>query len=104
MPSTLNRRLAVIVALAGGCLGEASTALAQLSVVSTIPARHEITVPRNAVVAVTFDRPVDPASFTNRSFHVFGKVTGVVTGKLLFENENLTATLNLDSTFAPPTA
>ncbi len=89
MPSTWTRCVVAVVALAGGAGGLGGPcAFGQLAVMGTTPARNEITVPRNAPIRITFDRPVDPASFTSRSFHVFGKVSGVITGPLLFENEN----------------
>ncbi len=39
-------------------------------------------------IGVEFDEPVDPASFNEHSFMVFGRWTGVCPGKFTFENNN----------------
>jgi hypothetical protein len=72
----------------------AGSARAQMAVSSVSPARNSVTAPRAGPIAVRFDRAVDPATFTARSFHVFGKVTGVVRGSLAFSKDGRTATLS----------
>lgn len=87
-----------VVARALGLAGAAammavSTATAQLTVVSTSPGINAGNVPRNAAISVTFDRAVDPTSFTGANFKVFGKWTGAITAAPVFSNGNQTVTV-----------
>ncbi len=68
-------------------------ALAQLTVVSHSPTRNQNSVVLNTSISVTFDRAVDPATFTSANFKLFGKLTGPMVGALTFTNSNQTATL-----------
>lgn len=71
-------------------------ARAQLTVVSTSPGLNANNVAPGAPVSVTFDRPVDPASFTPSSFKLFGKLSGIIQpdgGALQFSNGDRTVTL-----------
>jgi methionine-rich copper-binding protein CopC len=80
-------------------LALAAAAGAQTAVVSTAPAMNASNVPRAATISLTFDRPMDPATFTYANFKVFGKVTGpIVPGQagvpaLAFSNRDQTVTL-----------
>jgi hypothetical protein len=73
-----------------------------LTVVSISPARHTLTAPPAAVIEVSFDRAVAPASFTASpfAFHAFGERTGPVTGALTFLSGNTIARLTPDAPFA----
>ncbi|MFN0131757.1 MAG: FG-GAP-like repeat-containing protein [Phycisphaerales bacterium] len=71
----------------------AAPATAQLAVVSTQPPINGINVPRSSALSVTFDRPVNPATFTPASFGAFGKVSGPIVGSVAFSNGDQTVTL-----------
>ena len=75
------------------CAAASPDAAAQLAVVSTSPAINAGGVPRNASISVTFDRAVDPATFTAPNFRAFGKWSGAAAGTLTYSNLNRTVTL-----------
>ncbi len=73
-------------------LGATPAAIAaDLAVLATQPARHELAVPRDTDVVVDFDRAVDPASLppAAATFLVFGKQTGPAAGTFALENGGL---------------
>ncbi|MFN7021583.1 MAG: FG-GAP-like repeat-containing protein [Phycisphaerales bacterium] len=86
----------VSIAAAVSTLLTNSPSLAQLTVQTTSPAMNAHNVDRNQPVSVTFDRPVNPASFSPLNFRVFGKLTGVVDGSLTFTNGGRTVSLAPD--------
>ena len=53
-----------------------AAAVAQLTVVSTDPAANSMTATPGTAIAVSFDRPVDPATVTSNSFWAFGRWSG----------------------------
>ena len=75
---THSFRLALCVALS------ASTASAQLSVVSIEPARHTL-AGVDASVTIDFDRALDTATVPG-AFSVFGRMSGTKTGTTIFAN------------------
>jgi hypothetical protein len=74
-------------------------ALAQLAVVSTSPGLNANNVDRAAPIVITFDRPVDTATFTPANFRVFGKIRGPVTGAQSWSNGNRTLTFQPGAAF-----
>ncbi len=69
-----------------------SLASAQMSVVSITPSQNANNVLRSSPCVVTFDRPVDPSTFTPANFHLLGKVSGVISGSYSFSNGNRSVT------------
>lgn len=68
------------------------SASGQLSIVSTQPTLNANNVPGNGAISVTFDRAVDPATFSAANFKVFGKLSGPVVGETTFTVGNTVAT------------
>lgn len=79
----------------------ASTACAQLAVVSTSPPLNASNVDLRAPIVVNFDRPVNPATFTSDHFWAFGRSSGTVVGTITFSNGNQSVTLTPDHRFQP---
>lgn len=76
--------------------GAAATA-GSLTVVALEPAARSLTAARDSAVAVTFDRPVDPATVIARdTFWAFGRWSGPVDGAFSFEDGNQTVVLTPD--------
>lgn len=74
-----------------------------LAVTTTSPAINAINVASNTPVVVSFDRAVDPTTFTDANFRVFGKLTGPlapVGGMPVFSNGNQTVTFTPTRTLA----
>jgi FG-GAP-like repeat/Bacterial Ig-like domain len=71
----------------------ASRLCAQLQVVSTQPGLNARNVSSGAPISATFDRPVNPATFTTQNFWAFARWSGPVAGAITFSNGNQTATL-----------
>jgi hypothetical protein len=69
-----------------------SQAQAQMQVVGVSPTQNANNVLRSGTYTVTFDREVDPTTFTATNFHLLGKVTGPVAGTIGFSNGNRTVT------------
>ncbi len=87
-------------ALICACLGAPALA-ADLQVISVVPARHALHVPRDADIAINFDKPVRPESIVLLdSFWAFGRWSGTVTGTLSFSNGDTTVTLAPDQPFS----
>jgi hypothetical protein len=61
-----------------------------LHVVSVSPSFNEIANNENPEILIEFNTPVEPASFNNISFSVFGERTAYHNGQLKFTNENKT--------------
>src|SRR5262249_14099880 len=78
---------------AGVTVLSASRLCAQLQVVSTQPALNALNVSAGAPLSVTFDRPVNPATFTTQNFWAFARWSGPVPGAVAFSNANRTVTL-----------
>ncbi len=78
----------------GGAVGDNSAFL------SSVPPLNAGNVDRSTNISVTIDRPVNPASVTNRTFHAFGKNSGPVSGTISFSNANQTITLDPTSPLA----
>jgi hypothetical protein len=70
----------------------ATGAAAQLVVTSTLPALNALNVPGAAAVQVTFDRAVNPATFTQPHFNLFGRFAGPIAGTFSFSNQDRTVT------------
>jgi len=83
-----------LVLLAGATLAQA-----QLAVTTTQPGLNAINVPVGSPVRVTFDRPVDPASFTPENFWVFARHSGPVEGVCTFSDDARTAIFTPDRAF-----
>lgn len=97
----MNTALRPLLALCGVAI-VSQAAMAQLAVTGTSPVLNASNVNRNSAVSVTFDRPVNPSTFTvNQSFRVFGKLRGVVNGSLAFSNGNQTVTFTPSAAFMP---
>jgi hypothetical protein len=87
-----------LVAIAGLC-AITSVASAQLTVQSISPTRNALNVARNTNISITFDRAVDPATFTPQNFHVFGRWSAGKPGPVSFSPDNRTVTLNPNNDF-----
>ncbi len=77
----------------------ASTAMGQLAVVSTSPNLNANNIDRSSPIVVTFDRPVNTATFTNSNFRVFGKLRGVINGTKTWSNGDTTLTFQPNAPF-----
>lgn len=88
------RRPSLLLAL----LFSAATAHAQLQVLSTTPALNAHAA-AGATIAVTFDRAVNPATFTAATFRAFGNGSGPVAGTLAFSAGNTVVTLTPNGPF-----
>src|SRR5947208_3632701 len=74
-------------------------ALGQLNVVSTDPPLNAQNVSLVATIAITFDRPVDPTTFTDQSLWCFGRWSGPRTSQMVFSNANRTVQLTAHGAF-----
>ena len=74
---TLSTNLLTAVAVAGLC---STITLGQMAVTPTLPLMNANNISRTTQVSVTFDRPIDRITVVPANFHVFGKVTGPLTG------------------------
>jgi hypothetical protein len=99
MTHVLGHRAGVAWSLAVLGVG-ATSAFAQLAVTSTSPAINASNIARNAPISVTFDRAVNPATFTAANFKAFARWSGPVTGSLVFSNADRTVTLTPAHAFA----
>ena len=72
----------------------------ELTVVTTQPVRHALTVPLAATISVTFDRAVNPATVTHNNFNAFARWSGPVSGTFAYSNANQTVTLTPTRTFS----
>ena len=77
------------------------SASAQLIVTSTSPLINANNVPRTAQIVVNFDRPVNPATFTQGEFYAFARWMGRIQGALTYSNGNATVTLTPSTPMAP---
>ena len=66
-----------VVALAGPCL-------AQMQVITAAPTPRGRSAPLDASISLTFDRPVDPKTVTDRTFWAFARRSGRVRGWVPF--------------------
>jgi hypothetical protein len=71
-----------------------------LDVISVEPSPRSIGAAPTAVIRATFDRPVDPATFTTDRFWGFGRISGAVRGAFAFSADALTVTLVPDHPLA----
>lgn len=62
-----------------------------LEVLSVWPTPEDLDAPRDAVVTVAFNKPIDPATLTQRSFHVLGRWSGPVSGRLILLDDRTVA-------------
>lgn len=65
----------------------------QLAVRSVAPPNAALNVPTRHPITVHFDRPVDPATITPKSFSAFAKVSGPLAGSYVFSDGGATVTL-----------
>lgn len=65
-----------------------------LEVESVSPPRAILTASNAAPISITFDRAIDPASITPRSFHAFSRGAGALLGSFQFSPDGRTVTLN----------
>ena len=63
---------------------------AKLSTLSVSPRQDSTTAAATGDIAISFDRPLDPASISNDKLKVFGRWSGVVSGSVLLANNNST--------------
>lgn len=96
MPAARSLPLAVLAATLA-----TAAAAGELQVVATNPPRHAGTVAAGTAIAITFDRPLAPASITAGSFRAFGRASGTVTGAFTFSGADQTVTLTPSRPFAP---
>lgn len=80
-------------------LGMCGSLQAQLAVVSTTPLLNESNVLSGAPISITFDRPVNPSTFTAANIQVFGKLVGPALGSIAYSNGNQTVTITPSRTF-----
>lgn len=68
----------LLAALIGGCKKDDNDAIVGICplVISTNPANLAINVPLNQIIDVTFNKKMDPASFSQASFSLFGGAPG----------------------------
>jgi hypothetical protein len=94
---SLHLCVSVFLSLAAG-----NAAFAQdLTVLSVDPPARTLTATRNTAIRVTFDRPVDPASFiANRTFWAFGHWSGAAIGSFSFSAGDTVVTLTPDRAFS----
>ncbi len=85
------------LALAFGALPAAG---GELTVVAASPAPRSLDVPVASSIAVTFDRPVDPASVAAASFWALGRAGGLAPGDFSFSPDGQTVTLDPTGAFA----
>ncbi len=71
----------------------------ELTVISTTPAAHTISVPTGVPIIIEFNQPVDRNSVTPNSFGASGRWSGAVAGTLSFSNNDQTVTLDPDENF-----
>ncbi|MEM7481112.1 MAG: FG-GAP-like repeat-containing protein [Acidobacteriota bacterium] len=92
---TLRRSLALcLLALASADPSALRAGGSNLAVVSTSPSAATLGADVLDAIAVTFDRPVDPASLvTRRSFWAFGRWSGTVSGSFVLSNGDRTVSL-----------
>jgi hypothetical protein len=81
-------------------LSVCGAASAQMTVTSGSPLKNENNIARTSSVSVTFDRPVNPATFTPANCHLFGKISGPITASYSFSNSDRTVTLTPARVFA----
>ena len=79
----LTLALPVLAAACGSESGTTPTE-ASLAVVSVQPTANALGAPADAAVTVRFDRPVDRASVSTRTFHAFGRGSGPASGRYEF--------------------
>ncbi len=90
------RRIALIALISAPI---AASAGVELAVVSTSPGLNGANVDWVAPVSITFDRPVDRATFTSRTFWAFGRISGTAVGSIEFSNADQTVTLRPNRRF-----
>lgn len=88
------RVLLPYVAFVSAAMGET------LNVVAVSPAACSQNNPPATLIAVTFDRPVDPSTFTPQRFNAFARNSGPVVGTLTFSAGDTVVTLAPSSPFA----
>jgi hypothetical protein len=92
-------RLCSVVLLAS--IAVRSAVAQNLTVLSVDPPARTLTAPRGSALRVTFDRPVDPASFVaNRTFWAFGHWSGAAVGSSSFSAGDTVVTLTPDRAFS----
>jgi hypothetical protein len=93
--SPARHRIGRLFLVLAAVLAPAPAALAQgtLQVVSHTPAKNALGVAPTSTVSVTFDRPVDAASFAGPGFRVYGKWSGPKAGPFILSNLDRTVTL-----------
>jgi len=77
--------------------GPAAAGREELTVVATDPPARSIGAPVLGAIAVTFDRPVDPATVTSGRFWAFGRWSGTAAGTRSVSGDGLTVTLDPDA-------
>lgn len=99
---TLTMRSRCAIALASTfLLGVGEAALGQnLRVTAVSPTSNTVVAPVNSPVSVTFDQPVDRATITGRSFWVFGRWSGRVSGTFSFSEGDRVVSLSPDFPFS----
>jgi hypothetical protein len=101
-PSVARSSALVALALSAACGGEDDpTGTADtLAVASVQPAAQALGAAPDGGVTVRFDRPLDRASVTARSFHAFGRGSGPARGAFEFADGDRSVTLRPARAFA----
>lgn len=69
------------------------------SVVEVSPERQSLNTEPNHEIVVTFDQAMDPATFTDENFMVFGRWSGPMMGSVALSDGNMVATFTPDGDF-----
>ena len=96
--------VALAAVLAAGPLAQSPNAAglvpSDVAITSTSPARNALHVPRDTIVSVTFDRPVQRATVNLQTLRVYGRWSGRPDGVVTFSNADRTITLTPDDPFS----
>lgn len=91
----------MLAAALPACLALAAAAPAQqINVVSVEPASNALNAPVDAAITVTFDRPVDRGTVSDRSFWAFGRWSGRAVGSFSFSDGDRVVALAPDQPFS----
>ena len=97
--STVCRAWIVVLGIVFAMMGDRALA-GDLTVLGVSPASNLVTASVESPITVRFDRAVDRASVTHRSFHAFGRWSGAVRGGFSFSDGDTAVTLTPDLPFS----
>ena len=84
----IERASVLWLALLISCVTSAFATSPVVSSVSPIP--HSLGVGSTSDITITFDQPINPASFSGSDLMVFGHWSGIMQGQTIFQNGNTT--------------